>query len=42
MRIGLAAVCGILETEVSFETGEPLPWKLFAKDYVINRNKNEE
>ena len=40
--MGLAAECRILETEASFETGEPLPWKRFAKDYVINRNKNVE
>ena len=42
LRMGLAAQCRILETEVSFETGEPLPWKNFAKDYVINKNKNVE
>ena len=42
LHMGLATECGILETETSFETGEPLPWKLFAKDYVINKNRNEE
>src|SRR4051812_27808689 len=42
LRMGLAAECRILGTEVSFETGEPLTWKCFAKDYVINRNKNEK
>ena len=40
--MGLAAECRILETEVSFVDGGPLPWKHFAKDYVINKNKNEE
>ena len=42
LRMGLAVECRILETEVSFDTGEPLPWKRFAKDYVINKNKNVE
>ena len=42
LRMGLAAECRILEIEVSFEIGECLPWKCFAKDYVINRNGNEE
>src|SRR3954464_7777861 len=42
LRMGLAAECRILETEASFETGEPLPRKRFAKDYMINRNRNEE
>src|SRR3954471_706967 len=42
LRMGFTAECRILETEVSFENGEPLPWKRFTKDYVINRNKNEE
>ena len=40
--MGLAVECRILETKVSFETGEPLPWKHFAKDYMINKNKNVE
>ena len=40
--MGLGAECRILETETSFKTGEPLPWKRFAKDYVINKNKNKE
>src|ERR1041384_7747713 len=42
LRMGLAAECRILETEASIETGEPLPWKPFSKDYVINKNKNVE
>ena len=42
LRMGLGYECRILETEMSFETGETLPWKRFAKDYVINKNKNEE
>src|SRR3954463_11352110 len=42
LRMGLAAECRILETEASIETGEPSPWKRFAKDYVINKNKNRE
>src|SRR3954468_21808528 len=42
LHMGLAADCRILETEVSIVDGEPFPWKRFAKDYVINKNKNEE
>src|SRR3954469_21009289 len=43
-RIGLAAECRILETKMSFETGEPLPWKRFARENMFNPNnkKNEE
>src|SRR3954465_2832812 len=42
-RMGLAAECRILETKMSFETGEPLPWKLFARENMFNpANKNEE
>ena len=42
-RIGLAAECRILETNMSFETGEPLPWKRFARENVFNPdNKDEE
>ena len=42
--MGLATECGILETQMSFETGEPLPWKRFAKENMVNfnKNKNEE
>src|SRR3954471_12353979 len=36
LSMGLAADYMILETESSFETREPLPWKRFTKDYVIN------
>lgn len=42
LRMGLGAKSRILETEASYETGEPLPWKRFSKDYVINKNRNEE
>ena len=42
-RIGLVAECRILETKMSFETGEPLPWKRFARENMFNpNNKNEE
>ena len=41
-RMGLAAECRILETEMSFETGEPLPWKRFAKENMFNPNKKVE
>ena len=42
LRMGLGAECRILETETSFKTGEPLRWKRFSNDYVINKNKNVE
>src|SRR4051812_9142327 len=42
LRMGLGAECRILETKASFDTGEQLPWKRFAKEYVTNKNKNEE
>jgi len=38
LRMCLAAECRILESEVSFEIGEPLPCRRFSKDYVINQN----
>ena len=42
-RIGLAAECRILETNMSFETGEPLLWKRFARENMFNPdNKDEE
>ncbi|KAE8795371.1 hypothetical protein D1007_29746 [Hordeum vulgare] len=40
--IGLSAESGILETEESCVEGGPLPWKRFAKDYLRNKNKDEE
>jgi hypothetical protein len=40
--MGLGAECRILETGLSFETGEELPWKRFAKEYLTEKNKNEE
>ena len=42
LRMGLAAECRILDTEESCVEGGPLPWKHFAKTYVINKNKDEE
>src|SRR4051812_12447813 len=42
LRMGLGAECRILETGMSFETGEQLPWKCFTKEYVSEKNKNEE
>ena len=38
--IGLATECRILETHMSFETVEPLPWKRFARENMVNFNKN--
>src|SRR3954469_1742667 len=38
-RLSSAAESRILETEASMETGEPLPWKDFVKNYQININK---
>ncbi|KAE8801412.1 hypothetical protein D1007_23005 [Hordeum vulgare] len=32
----------ILETEESCMEGGPLPWKHFTKDYLRNKNKDEE
>src|ERR1044072_119798 len=31
-RIGLGTECRIPETKMSFETGEPLPWKRFSRE----------
>ena len=42
LRMGLATECRILETQMSFETGEPLPWKRFAKENMVNFNKNKD
>ena len=42
LRMGLGAECRILETGMSFETGEELPWKRFAEEYLTEKNKNEE
>ena len=42
LRLGLAAESRILETEESCVEGGPLPWKQFAKDYMRNKNKDEE
>src|SRR4051812_4435277 len=43
-RMGLATECRIPETQMSFKTGEPLPWKRFATENMVNfnKNKNEE
>src|SRR3954464_14473798 len=40
-RMGLATKCRILETKMSFETGEPLPWKCFARENMFNPNKKK-
>ena len=42
--MGLATKCRIPETKMSFETGEPLPWKRFARENMFdpNKKKNEE
>ena len=42
LRMGLSAESRILETEESCVEGGPLPWKRFAKDYLRNKNKDEE
>ena len=43
-RMGLATDCRIPETKMSFETGEPLPWKRFAREnmFIPNHQKQEE
>src|SRR4051812_22572546 len=40
-RMGLATQCRITETKMSFETGEPLPWKRFARENMFNPNKKK-
>ncbi|KAE8794411.1 hypothetical protein D1007_30857 [Hordeum vulgare] len=42
LRMRLAADSRILETEESCVEGGPLPWKRFAKDYLRNKNEDEE
>ncbi|KAE8777265.1 hypothetical protein D1007_50033 [Hordeum vulgare] len=42
LRMGLSAESRTLETEESCVEGGPLPWKRFAKDYMRNKNKDEE
>ena len=42
MRMSLGAECRIQETSFSYETLARYPWKRFAKDYVINANKDDE
>ncbi|KAE8792527.1 hypothetical protein D1007_32929 [Hordeum vulgare] len=42
LRMGLSTESWILETEESCVEGGPLPWKRFAKDYLRNKNKDEE
>ena len=42
LRMGLGAECRILEKGMSFETREQLPRKRFAKEYVTDKNKDEE
>ena len=41
-RMGLATECRIPETKMSFETGEPLPWKRFARENMFNPNNKDE
>ena len=41
-RMGLATECRIPETEMSFETGEPLPWKRFARGSMFIPNNQEQ
>ena len=40
-RMGLATMCRIPETKMSFETGEPLPWKRFAREHVQPQQEEE-
>ena len=42
LRMGLAAECRIMDTEDSCVDGGPLPWKRFAKTYLINKNKDQD
>ncbi|KAE8776745.1 hypothetical protein D1007_50559 [Hordeum vulgare] len=42
LRMGLSVESRILETEESCVEGGALPWKVFAKDYLRNKNKDEE
>ncbi|KAE8774411.1 hypothetical protein D1007_53245 [Hordeum vulgare] len=42
LRIGLSVESRILETEESCVEGRPFPWKLFSKDYLKNKNTDEE
>ena len=42
LRMGLATECRILETQMSFETGEPLPWKRFARESMFIPNNQEQ
>ena len=41
-RMGLATECRIPETEMSFETGEPLPWKRFARGSMVIPNNQDQ
>ena len=43
-RMSLATEYRIPETKMSFEIGEPLPWKRFARENMFdpNKKKNEE
>ncbi|KAE8819835.1 hypothetical protein D1007_02207 [Hordeum vulgare] len=42
LHMGLSTKSRILETEESCVEGGPLPWKRFSKDYLRNKNKDEE
>src|SRR3954466_12034736 len=39
--MGLSTEYRIPETKMSFETGEPLPWKLFAGENMFDPNKKK-
>ena len=40
-RMGLATECRIPETKMSFEIGEPLPWKRFSRENMFNPNRKK-
>ncbi|KAE8790060.1 hypothetical protein D1007_35666 [Hordeum vulgare] len=42
LRISLSAESRILETRESYVEEGPLPWKRLSKDYLRNKNKDEE
>ena len=42
MRMSAAANCRILETKESCMDGNPMPWKLFAKEHIKNSKKDQD
>ena len=42
LRMSVGASCGILETEESCMDGNPMPWKLFAKEHIKNSKKDQD